>query len=141
MTHSTYLRACLRAVPAASLVVALLVGTIGELTPASASPASKMLHLTNEARKDRGIKPLNRSRKLSRLARANARSNAEGNTLLHSGAGKAENAGYGPSVRAVYKAFMNSGVHRKNILNGSFRRAGVGVISEDGYKWVTLIFA
>ncbi|MEX1046129.1 MAG: CAP domain-containing protein [Actinomycetota bacterium] len=131
----------MRAVLAAFLVLAVLAGTFGGVTPASASSASKMLHLTNGARKDRGLKPLNRSRKLSRLARENARSNSESETLVHSGSGKAENAGYGPSVRAVYKAFMNSGVHRKNILNGSFRRAGVGVISEDGYKWVTLIFA
>ena len=140
MDHSWKSRYLVRAAAAAFVALAVSLALVGGAGPAGASPRSRMLRLTNGARTSRGIAPLHLSRHLSRLAVQNSRENSASGTLSHSGSGKAENAGYGPSLRAIHKAFMSSGVHRGNILSGSFHRVGVGVASGGGSRWVTLIF-
>jgi uncharacterized protein YkwD len=49
--------------------------------------------------------------------------------------------GTGPTVRAVFRAFMRSADHRANMLDRSFRRAGYGVVKIRGAVWVTVNFA
>lgn len=51
-----------------------------------------------------------------------------------------ENVGYGSSVEEVHQRFMASSAHRANILNPSFRQAGVGVVAVNGTTWVTIVF-
>ena len=49
--------------------------------------------------------------------------------------------GTGPTIRAVFRAFMRSADHRANMLDRSFRRAGYGVVKIRGAVWVTVNFA
>ncbi len=50
-----------------------------------------------------------------------------------------ENVGYGASIASVEAAFMNSAVHRANLL-GRWDRIGVGVTTKGSVVWVTQIF-
>jgi uncharacterized protein YkwD len=50
-----------------------------------------------------------------------------------------ENVGYGSSVEEVHQRFMASPAHRANILNRSFRQAGVGVVEVNGTTWITIV--
>jgi uncharacterized protein YkwD len=53
-----------------------------------------------------------------------------------------ENVGYGPSIEAVERAFMNSPGHRANILSPEFNWAGTGVsVSGNGTVFVVQVFA
>lgn len=51
----------------------------------------------------------------------------------------AENVGVGPSTEAVHHAFMNSSVHRSNLL-GNFTHVGTGVTRSGDRVYVTQIF-
>ena len=52
-----------------------------------------------------------------------------------------QNVGKGPTVRAVFRAFMRSADHRANMLDRCYRRAGYGVVKMRGAVWVTVNFA
>ena len=74
---------------------------------------------------------------------------ASRNTLAHSnlrdGMGSgwtriAENVGYGSSIEAVHRQFMDSSSHRKNILDGGMTHLGVGVAQGHGRTFVVQIF-
>jgi uncharacterized protein YkwD len=51
-----------------------------------------------------------------------------------------ENVGAGGSMRGLFDAFMRSDAHRANILGRGYRRVGVGLYTQDGFLWVTMIF-
>ena len=51
-----------------------------------------------------------------------------------------ENVGAGATVDSLHAAFMNSPVHRENILDGTYRHVGIGTASASGRLWVTVIF-
>jgi uncharacterized protein YkwD len=47
----------------------------------------------------------------------------------------------GGTVARLEQAFMNSDLHRANILNRGFRRVAVGAFRDaDGLLWVTVFF-
>jgi uncharacterized protein YkwD len=52
-----------------------------------------------------------------------------------------QNVGTGPTVRAVFRAFMRSADHRANMLDRCYRRTGYGVVKLRGAVWVTVNFA
>ena len=52
-----------------------------------------------------------------------------------------QNVGKGPTIRAVFRAFMRSADHRANMLDRCYRRAGYGVVKTRGVVWVTVNFA
>jgi uncharacterized protein YkwD len=52
-----------------------------------------------------------------------------------------QNVGKGPTIRAVFRAFMRSADHRANMLDRCYRRAGYGVVKIRGAVWVTVNFA
>ena len=52
-----------------------------------------------------------------------------------------ENVGVGGSVASLHTAFMNSPLHRANMMNANFKHVGVGVITEGDRMWVTVIFS
>jgi len=52
-----------------------------------------------------------------------------------------QNVGKGPTIRAVFRAFMRSADHRANMLDRCYRRAGYGVVKMRGAVWVTVNFA
>jgi uncharacterized protein YkwD len=51
-----------------------------------------------------------------------------------------ENVGYGGGVDSLHRAFMGSPAHRANILLGTYRYVGIGVLNRDGRMWVTVLF-
>ena len=51
-----------------------------------------------------------------------------------------ENVGVGASVDSLHAAFMNSPLHRANVMHEFFRHVGVGVVESGGRMWVTVIF-
>ncbi len=51
-----------------------------------------------------------------------------------------ENVGYGYGVEPLHAAFMDSKGHRENVLHAGYRNVGVGVKTQDGKTWVTVIF-
>lgn len=53
-----------------------------------------------------------------------------------------ENLAYAPDVETAYTGFMNSDAHRRNILDPTFTRIGIGIIDGDVYgKLFTQVFA
>ena len=52
-----------------------------------------------------------------------------------------ENVGVGGTVGSLHEAFMNSPLHKANMLNGAFKHVGVGVAKKGDKMWVTVIFS
>ena len=105
--------------------------------------------LINEERAAHGLRPLRTSRVLQRSATRHARDMVARQFFAHEtpeGRGLAsrlrsvryqplvasENLGalsdMGATPRAMVAAWMNSGVHRANILTGAFRQLGLGIV-------------
>ena len=110
-----------------------------------------MLQLTNDARADRGRDALALDKQLSRYAVKHSREMADQDTLFHTDdlakklGGRdwsmgGENVGVASSLEDLQAAFMDSKLHRKNILQSGFDHAAIGVFESDGSFWVTVIF-
>lgn len=52
-----------------------------------------------------------------------------------------ENVGVGGSVSSLHGAFMDSPLHRANMMNAAFKHVGVGVIKKGDEMFVTVIFS
>jgi uncharacterized protein YkwD len=89
------------------------------------------------------LQPLVADPKLTRAAESRARSMAASSRLSHAGwestirgelavaSTMGENVAYDyPTASAVVDGWMRSSGHRRNILNGSFRRIGVGCVAD-----------
>jgi uncharacterized protein YkwD len=137
-------------VPSVVCFVTVLAAILS-FTPATRAGASSSLAgLTNNARTSRGLPPLAVSGDLAAAARQQAARMAARGALYHTpnlgGAvccwtALGENVGVGPSIDAIFSAFMGSAEHRANILSGSFTQVGVGVVTDArGQLWVTEIF-
>jgi uncharacterized protein YkwD len=118
---------------------------------ASPHPRDRMFALTNQDRSERHKALLALDAKLSKYATQHSRLMAEKGYLFHTTdlAAKlkgrdwsigGENVGVGSGLSRLEKAFMNSKVHRKNILRRAFDHAAVGVFKSGGEFWVTVIF-
>jgi uncharacterized protein YkwD len=123
-----------------AIVIALLLGS----ATADAAPARraerKLTHLINHARVIRGLPRLVRSDYLVGFARDEVSRMVRTTDLLHSSTKPCsywgENIGvtaYG--AWALFKGWMASADHRANILNGRFRRIGVGAKRSAGSIW------
>lgn len=97
-------------------------------------------------RHDRGR--LSSDKQLGYVARRHARSIAERRTLAHdTRLGSrvtrwrrlGQNTGVGSGCRSLFRAFMRSSGHRRNIL-GRWRYMGVGVARRDGRVYVQHVF-
>jgi uncharacterized protein YkwD len=136
-------------------LVSLLLATLVPITSASAacySPGKRerrFASLINVARS--GVQDLRLDPELSKVAKVHTRAMVKENSLFHTPSDTlrrrvtnwttlGENVGVGSTVESLHEAFMNSPAHRDNILYGSFRHVGVGVMREDGRMWVTVIF-
>jgi uncharacterized protein YkwD len=152
--RSRELRLLSRSLIAAVLVVSVL-GTVGlGAPPASAAVTARhqMLALTNRSRADHGVRRLKLNPRLSRKATRHSRAMASKGTLYHTTnvprelrpwhwTTWGENVGMtSGTLSGLQEAFMNSPVHRTNILNGKFRHVGIGVARSGGAYWVTLTF-
>lgn len=120
---------------------------------------SELLSLTNEARRDAGLKPLRSSYLLGQSAQEYAEDLATQNFFSHQGkdgstlssrvaatgydlAAAGENIAAGQrTARAVFQGWMNSDGHRKNILAANYTEVGFGLFdatgsSDYGKYWV-----
>lgn len=145
-------------------LVAAATMALAVLTPSpvgATTTRTRMYRATNDSRVDYSIREVNIHWTMSKLARKH--SVAMANTPNNSGGlGKlfhtknpatyylkgiqwntwGENVGVtGGSVAGLERAFMDSELHRANILNRGFRRVAVGTYRDaDGLLWVTIFF-
>ena len=123
--------------------------------PAAGSAAElrwDVVHSVNEIRENHGCKPLKVARKLNKSAQRHAEDMSSKDYFSHTSAdGRSwvsrqratgwkkpggENIARGfDSAGPVMTAWMNSPLHRKNIVNCNFRHIGVG-FTADGEYWV-----
>jgi len=108
----------------------------------------KLATMTNTARHRHDLPRLVERARLNAAAERQSHRMAKRGRLFHgslawtSGCGCwGQNVGKGPTVRAVYRAFMRSADHRDNMLDRCYRRAGYGVVKIRGAVWVTVNFA
>ena len=102
----------------------------------------------NNVRERDGLRRLNRDKQLGYVARRHARKMASDRAIYHDdGLGRkitrwqalGQNTGRGASCRRLFRAFMNSSVHRGNIL-GPWRYFGVGVKRRNGTVYAQQVF-
>lgn len=105
----------------------------------------------NGARGTLGFGQLRLDPQLSKSAKVHTREMARSRQLYHTPDSAlrrrvtnwsilGENVGYGGGVASLHSAFMDSPAHRHNVLLGSYRYVGVGVLNRDGRMWVTVLF-
>lgn len=138
------------ALTALLLVLATLVTGAATARPAAASTvANTFTRMLNQERASRGVPRLATRGALVTVARAQARRMAGRNTLyhnpnltkdVHNYSWVGENVGYGSKASTVHKAFMNSPLHRDNILDRDFTEIGIGAVVRDGRVWVAQVF-
>ncbi len=51
-----------------------------------------------------------------------------------------ENVGYARSLGALYRMWLRSPEHRRNILDPRWRTIGVGIVRAHGWYWGTVLF-
>lgn len=129
------------------------VFTGGGTVSAAKKYERQLLRLHNKERKKRGLRKLRRNKKLTRSAKGYAKDmDASGGPLSHTGldgrtfADRIRDAGYKgkttgeniawgqTSAKQVFRGWMRSTGHRRNIRNRSFRDVGFG---NSGLFWVT----
>jgi uncharacterized protein YkwD len=127
-----------------------LAGVLVFATPAASldRPEQKLATMTNTARHRYDMPRLDQRARLSTAAERQSRRMAKRGELFHGSLAWTsgcrcwgQNVGMGPTVRAVYRAFMRSADHRANVLDRCYRRAGYGVVKKRGAVWVTVNFA
>ncbi|HEX9122699.1 MAG TPA: CAP domain-containing protein [Actinomycetota bacterium] len=110
-----------------------------------------MLELTNQDRSQHDKATLALNAKLSHYAKQHSRDMAQEGYLFHTAdlAAKlkgldwtvgGENVGVGTALDGLERAFMDSTVHRRNILRTTFDHTAIGIVRSDGKFWVTVIF-
>jgi uncharacterized protein YkwD len=139
----------------ASMLVALLL--VATLVPASAASAStspleleRDFHaLVNIERAKAGLHSLDVKADIVQVARGHSNRMAGEWRLFHNPTYTtqitgwqriSENVGYGPSVRSIHRALMESEGHRRNIMDDRVTQIGIGVTIKDGRVWVTQNF-
>lgn len=141
--------------PATPAAAATCAGATAVPSSMSGRVAGKVtLCLLNAERRRHGLRPLRRNSRLDRAARRHTNDMVAGNLFSHfsrSGSGPAgrirsagylrgargwmvgENIGWGQeslsTPASMVQEWMHSSGHRANILNGSFRDIGIGVLS------------
>ena len=139
-----------RIIPSA-LLVAVLAGSLIQ-TPAAAasSPRAKMLRILNAVRDRHNLSQLDLNKRVSRYATRHSRDMANARQLFHTSNLYSkvsrynpeywgENVGYASWVKRIVRLWMRSASHRANILNGHFRKAGIGVVDRGRWTYATLI--
>ena len=105
----------------------------------------------NKAREAAGKAPLRMDKEVSKVSKVHTKEMANEDSLFHTSTTVlskrvtnwvllGENVGVGGSVSSLHQAFMDSPAHKANILLGSFKYVGVGVIRSGDRMWVTVTF-
>lgn len=136
------------------LVALLFLGFVQTPAHAATSLERQMLNLTNTSRADHGVHRLRLDAGRTTKAHKHSAAMARSGSLYHTSdpadyylrgvrwSKWGENVGETSSddLSVLQQAFMDSPVHRHNILDERFRKVGVGVVVRDGRAWVTLFF-
>ncbi len=148
-----------RSALAASLVAALLAGTLALLFPMHSAGAMTpdtgfeqcLRDKHNAARKAAGLAPLETRSEMVSFARNHTAAMIDAGKIFHSGnLGSAttgwtklgENVGVGGGCDSLHNAFMNSAGHKANILDPVYTSIGVGgAQAPNGQYFVTVVFA
>jgi uncharacterized protein YkwD len=135
----------------ATLVSAALLAVSLLSAPAASAASSRedlMVAKINATRTSLGLHALHSTPSLMAYAHHHARSMADRGVLFHTTnfqviccwQAVAENIGRGHSVAGLHRAFLASPPHRANLLNGSLRQVGIGIVEEGGQLWITEVF-
>jgi uncharacterized protein YkwD len=135
------------------VLAALLAAAVPETAVASSPREMRrtMLSLTNSARRNNGLRPLDLNWRLSKSAIRHSRRMASRHTVFHTAnlyrlvrrwhpSVWGENVGMAGTVRRVHRLFMRSSSHRGNILRGGYGKAGIGIVRRGGRTWATVMF-
>jgi uncharacterized protein YkwD len=141
-----------RRLPLLVVVVAVLLAGMSSTAHADdLARRNKMLHLLNHIRRSHGRPTFRLNATVSHRAWLHSKSMASQNYLFHTGnlydavrvyrpSTWGENVGMAGFLARVRTLWMHSAAHRANILNGRYRRIGIGVVKARGVVWVTAIF-
>jgi uncharacterized protein YkwD len=141
-------------------LVATIATSLSAVAPAPAQAAlgvrGKMYRATNHSRQNHELRHVDIHFRISKLARRHSIAMANRGSIFHSSRpvieGRylegvrwntwGENVGVTPgTVSELQGAFMDSPLHRANILNRTFRKVAVGTYRDDeGLLWVTIFF-
>ena len=110
---------------------------------------NEMLRLVNQTRGAHGLHTVRLNHNLSREAWRHSIAMGRRFVLFHTSnlwdlvrpydaRTWGENIAYADTLRRVEQLWMQSYHHRVNLLNPSFRSAGIGVARAKGWLWVTL---
>ena len=114
--------------------------------------AWQLLQATNLSRGRFDAPQLRLNRELSAIARRHSLAMAQADSLFHTTDADVylhgidwhvwgENVGYTPGdLASIQQAFMDSPMHRENILNRAFRHVAIGAVRVNGTLWVTVFF-
>ena len=109
----------------------------------------QMLTLHNDARKTHGLKPLCVHPALQKAARAHSKDMIQHHYFSHYSKGSneapctrirhfgyawsscGENIGHNATPEDLFRSWMRSSIHRRNILDGGFREIGIGAYTGD----------
>jgi len=140
------------------LIGVLLAAVLVAAVPVTSGAASgskemrrKLLSLTNSARRNNHLRPLELNWRLSTSAARHSRRMLERRSVFHTAnlyrlvrrwhpSAWGENVGMAGTVRRVHKLFMRSAGHRTNILRGGYSHVGIGVVRGGGRIWATVMF-
>lgn len=117
----------------------------------------RILDLTNQARAQQGLPPLEWDASLAAAAQTHAQHMLDAHTLSHQLAGEpdlvvragqagahfravAENVAMAGSLDGLQRAWMKSPLHRANILDPRMDHVGVGLVERDGYWYGAVVF-
>lgn len=123
--------------------------------PYDSQAERQLLDLTNRARAEADLQPLQIDEGLMRAARKHSALMASQKQLSHDLPGEpalpqrfattstlqfsaeGENVGVGPSVSELHRGFMRSPHHRENLLNPDYNVAGFAVVRNGNMMYVT----
>jgi uncharacterized protein YkwD len=124
---------------------------VAEAAPAvdgtfDASAAASFLALTNQARAEVGVAPLQLDGSLSAYARNHAMAMAAAGHLYHSEIKSllgpwslvGENVGVGPTVNAIQNALLASPSHYQNLSDAAFSSMGIAVFIDSAGRMYTV---
>ena len=154
MTHTRS-----RALAAASIAL-LQVLTVPEASVAESNHSQcwktkdterSFVRRMNRARQRNGANRLRFDPELAKAARSHTHGMVKKERLYHTPGDRltrkitnwsvlGENVGVGNNVGELHRAFMQSAEHRENVLYGRYTYVGVGVVSDAGRMWVSVVF-
>jgi uncharacterized protein YkwD len=136
------------------LLAAMLLAAVPSTALAASNSKEmrrKLFSITNQSRRNNGLRSLDLNWRLSRDALQHSRRMAQRHTVYHTSnlyrlvrrwhpSVWGENVGMAGTVSRVHQLFMNSSAHRSNVLRTGYSKVGIGVFRGGGRIWATVMF-